>query len=165
MADKENGKILNRRFTNKVQEEVNAHFGTDNKVRVSMSYEKSNCNEINFYLSEDRSYQVPGLMGGHTEYIDSELYTAVRFPKGEKIDAEKIREDAEKVMKANARTAYKYSEGLYNYKKYCEKYETALAEFKRICGEINPLFWESQVFVYDSTCRAWEDEREKYLNS
>ena len=80
MADKENGKTLSRRFTNKVQEEINARFGSDSKVLVSMSYEDGNYNEISFYLASDRSYQVPGRMGGYTGYVDSELYTRIRFP-------------------------------------------------------------------------------------
>ena len=164
VVKKEDGKTLNRRLTNKIQELVNAAWQDNSKVSVSMSYDNSNYNEISFYLSADRSYHVDGLMGGHTEYIDSELYTRICFPKEDKINANAICEDAQRTMLANAKVDYKYHDAVQNFDTYKAKYENALAEFKRICGAINPLFWESQVFVYDSKCRAWEEERNKTLN-
>lgn len=160
----EDGKTLNRRLTNKIQDLLNKAWDNDHKISVSMSYEKDTCNEISFYLSEDRSYHVDGFMGGHTEYIDSELYTRIQFPKEDKINYTAICEDATRTMNANTKVDYKYHDAVQNFDTYKAKYENALAEFKRICGAINPLFWESQVFVYDSKCRAWEEERNKALN-
>lgn len=165
VVKKEDGKTLNRRLTNKIQELVNAAWLDDSKVSVSMSYDNSNYNEISFYLSADRSYHVNGLMGGHTEYIDSELYTRIRFPKGDKINANAICEDAQRTMLANAKVDYKYHDAVQNFDSYKEKYENALYAFKRTCGEINPLFYETQVFIYDSKLRGWEEERDAKMKN
>ena len=164
-VEKEDGKQLSRRLTKKIQEQLDSFFERENRVVISMSYASDSVNEISFYLTLDGSYHVPGRLGGYTEYIDSELYTRIRFPKGDKIDAGAIIADARATLKSNARIAYKYNEGVKNYDAYKAKYESALETFKRICGETNPLFWDSQVFVYDSKYKAWEEERDNYLNS
>lgn len=161
----EDGKTLNRRLTNKIQDLLNKAWDNDHKISVSMSYEKDTCNEISFYLSADRSYHVDGYMGGHTEYIDSELYTRIRFPKEDKINYNAICEDAQRTMLANAKVDYKYHDAVQNFDFYKEKYENALYAFKRTCGEINPLFYETQVFIYDSKLRGWEEERDAKMNN
>lgn len=165
VVKKEDGKTLNRRLTNKIQELINAAWLDERKVFVSMSYDNSNYNEISFYLSADRSYHVDGLMGGHAEYIDSELYTHIRFPKEDKINANAICEDAQRTMLSNAKVDYKYHDAVQNFDMYKEKYENALLVFKRTCGEINPLFYETQVFIYDSKLRGWDEERDNKMSN
>ncbi len=161
--EKQDGKTLSRRITNKVQELINTAFCDDRKVLVSMSYDSDSWNEISFYLPEDRSYQIGEGFGQYTEYVDSELYSRIRFPKADKVDAKEICENARKAINANAKVRYKYMDAVRDYQRTISKYFALLRNFQKECGELNPLLIDSQVYT---TCRdfhQWEDERDKNL--
>ena len=156
---KNDGKTLSRRITNKVQELLDTAWGEKGKIYISMSYDDSSWNKVEFYLAKDRGYQ--GARGWG--YCDSEIYTTIHFPKGDKVDAETIREKALQVIQTNKKTQYKYKDAVRDYQRTTSKYFALVRNFQKECGELNPLLIDSQIYTTCSEFKQWEKERDENL--
>jgi len=154
-VDKADGKVLNKRLTNKTQERLHAELG-QGFVYIDLDrgpyYDK-----VTFYLARHRSFDDGA---GHAIYIDGDLQTDLYLhEKSGVVVAENFHKAAAQMMAYDESQVRRFQDAVTNFKQDQATYAAALAEFQRICSGLNPLLIDNRVYTYMDS-KAWEARRD-----